>query len=74
MTSARFRVYLQLEELDLPPNDARRVEKRFECATFGSRSEAKNFIHELLNHCACATGESELKDEMVTPELFFAGD
>ncbi len=75
MAELRYLVYLSLEEIDPKLNHSEASGDHFECATFASREEAEDFIHELLeNHCACAAGEATLMAELTSPEFMTAGD
>ena len=75
MRTKYYRVWLSVEEVDETEGGQRRLVEQMELAAFHTLEEALTYRYELSQkYSPKVTGETEVINEMTSPESFSAGD
>ena len=70
-----YRVWIEVEAINMVRHQSEKLGERRELATFLTLSEARDFCTEMVQrHTAQVTAETELVEEMTSPGIFSAGD
>jgi hypothetical protein len=75
MKEKLYRAWLRIEEIDESEGYESKLVEQVELATFHTIEEALTYRYELSQkYSPKATGESEVLDQVTSPETFTAGD